>query len=93
LFEYPLEEYNPLPNVACLRLSLLISGSTFSFRGTGGGGRDPAGGAGLIGRVAVVKFAAFALDGPFDDLWSNVFRVVTFGTEFVVAFLPGSPGW
>ncbi len=93
MFEYPLEEYNPLPKVACLRLSLLISGSTFSFRGTGGGGRDPAGGAGRIGRVVVVKPAAFALDDPFDDLWSDVFRVVTFGIEFAATFLPGSPGW
>ncbi len=46
-----------------------------------------------MGRVVVVKPAAFALDGPFDDLWSGVFRVVTFGIEFVVIFLPGSPGW
>lgn len=83
--------YNPLPNVACRRLSFLTS-SAPSFLGTGGGGKAPLGGAGRIGKVVVENDAAFALDGPFDTC-SGALSVVTFGTELVVETLGGNPGW
>lgn len=81
----------PFPKVACLRLSFFTSPSPFSFFGTGGGGKGPAGGAGRIGSVVVENDTALALDGPLDE-WSGAFNVVTLGTEFVVETLGGRPG-
>lgn len=52
--------------------------------GTGGGGKGPDGAAGRMGRAVLMKEAALALDGPpFDP--SGAFKVVTLGTELVVA--------
>ncbi len=45
-----------------------------------------------MGKVVVVKLAAFALDGPLTTC-SGALRVVTLGTELVVETLGGSPGW
>lgn len=90
--EYP-ELYKLFPKVACLRLSFFASRSLPSLFGTGGGGSGPAGGAGRIGKVVLLKVAAFALEGPLLPAWSGAFIVVSLGTEFVVWFLGGRPGW
>lgn len=92
MLEYP-DPYRPLPpKVACRRLSFLGSSLPTSFLGTGGGGKGPAGGAGLIGRVWL-NVAAVALDDPLGAACSGAFRVVSLGIEFVVETLGGRPGW
>jgi hypothetical protein len=80
----------PLPNVACLRLSLLGSISLLSFFGTGGG-KGPVG-AGRIGRVVELKVGAVALADPPDAACSVELIVECFGTEFVVETRVGRPG-
>jgi hypothetical protein len=69
----------------------LTSISLFSFFGTGGGGKGPPGGAGRIGRDVVLKVAALALDDPLAAGRSGALSDVSFGTEFVVETLGGSP--
>lgn len=66
--------------------------SPFSFLGTGGGGKGPAGGAGRIGRLNVAV-EALALDEPLGAELSGALSVESLGTEFVVATLGGRPGW
>lgn len=61
-----------------------------SFRGTGGGGRFPDGGAGRIGRLCV-NVGCWALEAPDGWVVSGALRLVSLGTDPVVCTL-GRPG-